>query len=217
MPLTNVADQARKNQVDYVRLFKSYPEAASRGYHSLKRLKEMGLSVPDSTRPKYSFLVATRFGNLPVYSREQASGSREPAPVPGEEAPSPDPTESRSFLPKKEPTAKGRDSPMCGKIAHRPDLKAVRTDGRRSGARGEEPSLGAPATSSTRRRTWTSPSPTRTRRTRSASSSTSSSRASSSTSIRSKGSHTTTTPWARGSWAEGPRARRTSGSSTATC
>ena len=71
MPLINVADQARKNQADYVRLFKSYPEAASHGYHSLKRLKEMGLSVPDSMRPYNRFVVETRYGRYPVYSRDQ--------------------------------------------------------------------------------------------------------------------------------------------------
>jgi hypothetical protein len=71
MPLINVADQSRKNQADYVRLFKSYPEAALHGYHSLKRLKELGLSVPDSMRPYNRFVVETRYGRYPVYSREQ--------------------------------------------------------------------------------------------------------------------------------------------------
>ena len=71
MPLINVADQPRKNQADYVRLFKSYPEAASHGYHSLKRLKQLGLSVPDSMRLHYRFMVETKYGKFPVYSKEQ--------------------------------------------------------------------------------------------------------------------------------------------------
>ncbi len=75
MPLINVADQPRKNQADYVRLFKSYPEAASHGYHSLKRLKEMGLSVPDSMRLNYRFVVETRYGRFPVYSKEQCDNA----------------------------------------------------------------------------------------------------------------------------------------------
>ena len=54
-----------------MRLFKSYPEAASHGYHSLKRLKEMGLSVPDSMRLNYRFMVETKYGRYPVYSKDQ--------------------------------------------------------------------------------------------------------------------------------------------------
>ena len=58
-----------------VRLFKSYPEAALHGYHSLKRLKELGLSVPDSMRPYYRFMVETRYGRYPVYSKEQCGNA----------------------------------------------------------------------------------------------------------------------------------------------
>ena len=54
-----------------VRLFKSYPEAALHGYHSLKRLKELGLSVPDSMRLNYRFMVETKYGRYPVYSKDQ--------------------------------------------------------------------------------------------------------------------------------------------------
>jgi hypothetical protein len=39
--------------VDIVRLFQSYREAELHGYYSLKRLKALGLSVPDSIRPNY--------------------------------------------------------------------------------------------------------------------------------------------------------------------
>ena len=71
MPLINVADQPRKNQADYVRLFKSYREAELHGFYSLKRLKEMGLMVPDSMRPHYRAMVETHYGRNCVYSKEQ--------------------------------------------------------------------------------------------------------------------------------------------------
>ena len=54
-----------------VRLFKSYREAELHGYHSLKRLKDFGLSVPDSMRPHYKAEVGTHYGSYPVYSKEQ--------------------------------------------------------------------------------------------------------------------------------------------------
>jgi hypothetical protein len=66
-----ISADATKQLPGVVRLFKSYPEAAMRGYHSLKRLKELGLSVPDSMRLYYRFMVETKYGRYPVYSKDQ--------------------------------------------------------------------------------------------------------------------------------------------------
>jgi len=60
-----------KNPADYVVGFSSYREAEKAGYFSLKRLKEMGLSVPDSMRPYYRAMVETHYGRNCVYSQEQ--------------------------------------------------------------------------------------------------------------------------------------------------
>jgi hypothetical protein len=66
-----ISADATKQLPGVVRLFKSYPEAALHGYHSLKRLKEMGLMVPDSMRLNYRFMVETKYGRYPVYSKDQ--------------------------------------------------------------------------------------------------------------------------------------------------
>jgi len=56
-------EQARQaaNQ-RYVRGFSSYGEAELHGYFSLKRLKQLGLSVPDWMRPYYECAVETKYG-----------------------------------------------------------------------------------------------------------------------------------------------------------
>ncbi len=68
-----------------MRGFSSHREAEHNGYYSLKRLKQLGLSVPDWMRPYYAAAVETRHGNLPVFSRQQATESSAPGPVPREE------------------------------------------------------------------------------------------------------------------------------------
>ena len=124
MPLINVADQASKNQAreqarraandQPVRLFKSYPEAELHGFYSLKRLRQMGLEVREREHWNYLYVVATRYGNLPVFSREQARDSRAPDPVPGPgEAPSLDPIGVEILLPEEEPTTSIRAA-LCG-------------------------------------------------------------------------------------------------------
>ncbi len=63
-------EQARRQANErYVRGFKSYREAELHGYYSLKRLREMGLSVPDWMRPYYECAVETQYGRYPVYPR----------------------------------------------------------------------------------------------------------------------------------------------------
>jgi len=54
-----------------VRLFKSHWDAELHGYFSLKRLKKLGLAVPDSKRPNFRWLVDTKYGQYPVYARDQ--------------------------------------------------------------------------------------------------------------------------------------------------
>ena len=199
-----------------VRLFRSYREAELHGYYSLKCLRQMGLEVRSANTGTTCTWWRRRTGTSPSTPGSRQAGSVSPVPAVKKTFRRSTRSESRSFFPKRN-RRQADVQPYVGKIAHRQDRQGRPDPRKRRGAPEDEPSPEAPGTSSTRRRTWTSPNPTRTRRTRSASSSTSSSRVSSSTGIRSKGSPTTTTPWARGSWAEGPRARRTSGSSTATC
>ena len=69
--LTESSTAALKNPADYVLGFSSYREAERHGFYSLKRLREMGLSVPDSMRPHYRAMVSTHYGRNYVYSREQ--------------------------------------------------------------------------------------------------------------------------------------------------
>ena len=59
-------------------MFPSYREAELHGYCSLKRLKGMGLSVPDPVRPHYRVVVETKYGRFPVYSKEQCAGQTPP-------------------------------------------------------------------------------------------------------------------------------------------
>ena len=54
-----------------IRGFSSYREAELHGYYSLKRLKEMGLFVPDSMRPYYQCVVESKYGRHAVYSKQQ--------------------------------------------------------------------------------------------------------------------------------------------------
>ncbi len=72
---TESSTAARKNPTDYVRGFASYKEAEQAGYFSLKRLKEMGLVVPDSMRPHYLAMVETHYGRYPVYSKDQCGNA----------------------------------------------------------------------------------------------------------------------------------------------
>jgi hypothetical protein len=54
-----ISADATKQLPGVVRLFKSYPEAALHGYHSLKRLKELGLNAPN--RHRYQRSPVMRF------------------------------------------------------------------------------------------------------------------------------------------------------------
>jgi hypothetical protein len=74
MPHQYVSASERNKSADVVRLFKSYSEAELHGYYSLKRLKGMGLFVPDPVRPHYRVVVETKYGRFPVYSKEQCGG-----------------------------------------------------------------------------------------------------------------------------------------------
>ena len=86
-------EQARRAANErQVCLFPSYREAELRGYYSVKRLRQMGLEVRECEHRNYVYMVATRYGNLPVYSKGQASESRAPGPVP-------EPSEPQSFYP----------------------------------------------------------------------------------------------------------------------
>jgi hypothetical protein len=106
-----------------VRPFGSYREAELCGYYSIRRLGQMGLSVPDSIRPYYERMVATRHGNLPVFSRQQASPSH--AIVPVREAEPSDPTGVEILLPRG--TAEESAAP---KASAGPAEKKRRTRGR---------------------------------------------------------------------------------------
>ena len=59
---TESSTAARKNPTDYVRGFASYTEAERHGFYSLKRLRELGLFVPDEVRPCYEAMVSTHYG-----------------------------------------------------------------------------------------------------------------------------------------------------------
>ena len=95
-------------------LFPSYREAKLRGYYSLKRLRQMGLEVRDCEHRNYVYVVATRYGNLPVYSKEQASGVRATDPVPEPSEPqSLDPIGVEILLPEEESTTNVHAA-LCG-------------------------------------------------------------------------------------------------------
>ena len=68
-----ISAEAIERSLDVVRLFKSYREAELHGFYSLKRLKETGLSVPDSMRRRYQAQVETKYGRFPVYSKNNAA------------------------------------------------------------------------------------------------------------------------------------------------
>jgi hypothetical protein len=74
---TESSTATRKTPTDYVRGFSSYQEAERHGFYSLKRLRELGLFVPDELRPCYEAMVSTHYGMYPVYGREQATGKGE--------------------------------------------------------------------------------------------------------------------------------------------
>ena len=104
-------------------LFSSYREAELRGYYSLTRLRQMGLEVQECEHWNYVYVVATRYGNLPVYSKEQASGVRATDTVPDrvEKAPSFDPIGVEILLPEEESTTNVHAA-LCGLIRPLPGL-----------------------------------------------------------------------------------------------
>jgi hypothetical protein len=121
-----------------VRLFRSYREAELHGYYSLKRLRQTGLEVRERERWNYLYVVATPYGNLPVYSKEQARDSRAADPVPGPSEPkSLDPIGVEVLLPEEESTANvqaalcGQNCPPTGSSRQTgPTEKKRRTRGR---------------------------------------------------------------------------------------
>ena len=134
-PIIQAREQARRAANKRpVCLFPSYREAELRGYYSLKRLRQMGLEVREREHWNYLYMVATPYGNLPVYSREQASGVRAPNPVPGPgEARRSTRSESRSFFPRKS-RRQADVQPYVGKIAHRQDRQGGPNRRKRRGA-----------------------------------------------------------------------------------
>jgi hypothetical protein len=108
-----------------VRLLSSYGEAARLGYFSVTRLRETGLEVREFERSNYLYMVETAHGNLPVFSREQASEPNAPDPVSREETQSSDPTGVKEILllPEGESTATTRAA-LCGQNCPVPGLSS---------------------------------------------------------------------------------------------
>ncbi len=144
---TGIQDPERLRQAASerkVRVFKSYREAELHGYYSLRRLKELGLFVPDFMRPYYECVVETRYGNRSVYSRKQAReiyaacpvlDVRSPDPI-GLSLPEPDSAGVEILLRSEERTAADVPAALCGQNLALPDLisqsqpKKRRTRGR---------------------------------------------------------------------------------------
>ena len=77
MPLVNVADQARKNQADYVLGFSSYKAAETQGVLQPQASQRNGSLRAGLHAPYYRAMVSTHYGMYPVYGREQATGKGE--------------------------------------------------------------------------------------------------------------------------------------------
>ena len=127
-PIIQAREQARRAANERpVRLFRSYREAELHGYYSLKRLRQTGLEVRERERWNYLYVVATPYGNLPVYSKEQARDSRAADPVPGPSEPqSFDPIGVEVLLPEEESTTNVHAA-LCGLI--RPSPGSLRQTG----------------------------------------------------------------------------------------